>query len=343
MTLGARVFKTGVAVTLALYASMLLNLSPPIIAAVAALFAMQPSIYRSWRYLLEQLQTNTLGAALALVAGYFFQNDPIAVGVTCIIVIVLCRQLKMEESIGLTLVTVIAVMEAPGVMKAADHILFALNRFQLTIIGIISSFLINILFIPPKPQGQFFSHVQQVFGNLSLLLRTLISNEIKENVFQEEKEKLERSIQSLINKYKLFEEEEKKLKHKKFSDVRLLVVYKQMLNTLHKGYEILETAEQHYFQAARAEDTDADFDQILEKINKYHEHVLLKFDRIIKPDHSDQYCMDKENEEFLSSIMDAYADRKDGRLRLAIVAAAIYDYGFQVSRLDKLVDRHIRE
>ncbi|WP_157279959.1 FUSC family protein [Paenibacillus swuensis] len=337
MTLGARVFKTGVAVALALYASTLLGLNPPIIAAVAALFAMQPSIYRSWRYFLEQLQTNTIGATLALIAGYFFQNNPIAIGATCILVIVVCRQLKMEDSIGLTLVTVIAVMEAPG------HWTFALNRFTLTIIGIVSSFLINILFLPPKPQGQFFATVQQVFIDLSLLLRTLISNEIKESVFQEEKDKLEGAIRSLDGKYKLFEEEEKKLKQRKYSDVRLLVVYKQMLNTLHKGYEILEAAEQHYFQASREIETDADFDQILEKVNKYHEHVLLKFDGKIKPDHADQYTMDADNEDFLRKIMDAYADRKDGRLRLAIVASAIYDYGFQVSRLEKLVDHHVRD
>lgn len=60
MAFGARMFKTGLAVTLALYMAMLLDFKSPVVAAIAAIFAMQPSIYRSWRYFLDQLQTSTL-------------------------------------------------------------------------------------------------------------------------------------------------------------------------------------------------------------------------------------------------------------------------------------------
>ena len=51
MSFGARVLKTGIAVTLALYlSSLFLNPQSPVPAAIAAIFAMQPSIYRSWKY-----------------------------------------------------------------------------------------------------------------------------------------------------------------------------------------------------------------------------------------------------------------------------------------------------
>src|SRR6476646_3368993 len=99
MTFGARMFKTGIAVTVSLYISELLGFTPPVIAAVAAIFAMQPSIYRSWRYLLEQLQTNVLGATLALLAGMIFSNNPIAIGIVCILVIIICLRMGMEETI----------------------------------------------------------------------------------------------------------------------------------------------------------------------------------------------------------------------------------------------------
>jgi uncharacterized membrane protein YgaE (UPF0421/DUF939 family) len=238
----------------------------------------------------------------------------------------------MEETIGLTLVTVITIMEATG------HWTFAMNRFILVVIGILSSSLINVVFVPPKPQDQFNSSMQQVFDKLSLLLRTLISNEIKESIFQEEKQELEAGIRALVDKYKLIEEEEKKLRRSSFSHARQLVVMKQLLRTLHKGLEILEAADQHYFQASRSEETNQVFDHHVEKLIKYHEHVLLKYDNKIKPECSDHYGQDLENEQFLRNIMDAYADGKDGRLRLTIVASALYDYGFQVHRLDKLVD-----
>lgn len=333
VTIGARVLKTGAAVALALFVSSLAGLNPPLIAAIAAIFAMQPSIYRSWQYFLQQLQSNTVGAILAVLAGYYFQNNPIAVGVTCILVILLCLKFKMmEETIGLTLVTVITIMEATG------HWTFAMNRFILVVIGILSSSLINVVFVPPKPQDQFNSSMQQVFDKLSLLLRTLISNEIKESVFQEEKQELEAGIRALVDKYKLIEEEEKKLRRSSYSHGRQLVVMKQLLRTLHKGLEILEAADQHYFQASRSEETNQEFDHHVEKLIKYHEHVLLKYDNKIKPECSDHYGQDLENEQFLRNIMDAYADGKGGRLRLTIVASALYDYGFQVHRLDKLVD-----
>jgi len=333
---GARVWKTGIAVTLALYLSALLNFTPPVIAAVAAIFAMQPSIYRSWRYFLEQLQTNVLGAALALLAGTFFSNNVISIGIVCILVIVICLRMGLEETIGLTLVTVVAVMEASGEWE------FAVNRFLLSLIGIGSAFLINVLFFPPKPKDQFEAQIHTVFSKMSLLLRTVISDEIKETVFREEKGELSSSLQLLAGKYKLMEEEVKKLKRGKFSMIRHLVIYKQMLRTLSKGLEVLDTVDEHFFQANRGPQTDAFFDGHLEKLIKYHEHVLLKFDNKLKADSSEGLDIEADNEQFMSTLIERYQDQPSGILRLSVVAAAMYDYGHQVARLDKLLEHYHR-
>ncbi|RAV15369.1 FUSC family protein [Paenibacillus contaminans] len=332
MTFGARMIKTGIAVTLSLYVSVWLNFTPPVIAAVAAIFAMQPSIYRSWRYFLEQLQTITLGAAIAMLAGMLLSNDPIAVGVVCILVIMLCIKLKMVETIGLTLVTVVAVMEASGQWD------FALNRFLLSMIGIVSAFLINILFLPPKPKEQFNDQIHTAFTRLSLLLRTAISDEIKEKVFREEKQGLQDSLNSLREKYKLLEEELKKLKRAKYRETRQLVVYKQMLYTLQKGYEVLEAVHEHYFQADRTADLNKSFDRHLEKLIKFHEHVLLKFDDKLKPDSWDSASIEEVNELFMKNAADFYSEGREGSLRLFIVASAICEYGYQAARLDRLVN-----
>jgi uncharacterized membrane protein YgaE (UPF0421/DUF939 family) len=336
MTFGARVLKTGIAVTLSLYISKLLGFSPPVIAAVAAIFAMQPSIYRSWRYFLEQLQTNTLGAVLALLAGMIFSDEPIIIGLVCILVIMICLKIKMEETVGLTLVTVIAVMEASGQWH------FALNRFLLILIGIASAFLINILFFPPRPRVQFVGQIHSVFAKMSLLLRTAISDEIKETVFRDEKQGLDSALQSLTDKYKLYEEELKKLKRSKFSHIRSLVVYKQILHSLHKGWGVLETIEEHYFQNARSAETDAFFDSHLEKLIKYHEHILLKFDDKLKSECSEKNSLEEENDCFMRSFMSLYAEAGESLYRLSIVASVMYDYGFQAIRLGKLVEHFHR-
>ncbi|MEV2351098.1 aromatic acid exporter family protein [Paenibacillus larvae] len=335
MTLGARVLKTGIAVTLSLYLSMFINAQLGLLAAVASIFAMQPSIYRSWRYFLDQLQTNTLGALLAITAGSIFPKDPVAVGIVAIVTIMICLKIKMGQNIGLTLVTVVAIMEASG-----THWTYAFDRFLLTSLGIACAFLINILFMPPNLKNRFKRQVEQVLNQLSLLLRTVISNEMKKNVFHEMKDSLEESLQSLEDKYKLFEEENKKMKRMKYSQTRLLVVYKQALQTLRKGLDILDSVEEHYFQAERSPETHAYFDDHLEKLTKYHEYVFMKFEQKVKPDHRDMHdSMEHENIEFLRLIIE-YGEWREGKHRLHIVASEIYDYGYQIGRLDKLVEQY---
>ncbi|PYI55629.1 FUSC family protein [Paenibacillus flagellatus] len=332
MTFGARMLKTGIAVTLALYASVWLHFTPPVIAAVAAIFAMQPSIYRSWRYFLEQVQTNTVGAAIAMLAGTFLSNEPIAIGVVCVVVIMLCIKFGMEETVGLTLVTVVAVMEASGQWE------FALNRFLLSLIGIVSAFVINVAFLPPKPKEQFHEQVRAVFAQLSLLLRTAISDEMKEKVFRERKQELQDGLASLAAKYKLLEEEQKKLKRAKFRQSRRLVVDKQMLYALQKGFEALEAVHEHFFQAERTPEMNKSYDRHLEKLIKFHEHVLLKYDDKLKPGSWDSTPAEEANDLFMKRATDFYGEGRDGSQRLLIVAAAMYDYGCQTARLDRLVE-----
>jgi uncharacterized membrane protein YgaE (UPF0421/DUF939 family) len=262
----------------------------------------------------------------------FFSNNVIAIGIVCILVILICLRMGMEETIGLTLVTVVAVMEASGEWQ------FAVNRFLLSLIGIGCAFMINVLFFPPKPKEQFAAQIQTAFSKMSLLLRTVISNEMKETVFREEKEGLQSALNALDDKYKLMEEEVKKLKRAGFSRIRHLVIYKQKLLAMYKGLEVLEAVEEHYFQAARTPEIDTYFDSHVEKLIKFHEHVLLKFDDKLKSDSSEGLEMEEENERFMTKLIERCNERSTGMLRLSVVAAALYDYGHQVARLDKLVE-----
>lgn len=120
-------------------------------------------------------------------------------------------------------------------MEASGEWQFALNRFLLTLTGIVSAFLINIIVVPPKPRKQYIKQIENVFASLSLLLRTAVSHEMKESVFRDEKLALESSIKSLADKYALFEEEQKQLKRAKYSQTRQMVVYKNLLSSLQKA------------------------------------------------------------------------------------------------------------
>lgn len=118
-----------------------------------------------------------------------------------------------------------------------------------------------------------------------------------------------------------------------------MVVYKNLLQTLQKGFEVLEAIDRHYFQAERTERTDELFDRHLEQLIKYHEYILLKFEDKLKPGANDSEPLSEDNDSFLEAAIQGYNPEKAGQLRLSVVAAAIYDYGYQLDRLDRLADQ----
>ncbi|WP_424768694.1 FUSC family protein [Paenibacillus sp. sgz302251] len=333
MTIGARVLKTGMAVALAIYMSSVFGFASPLIAAVAAIFTIQPSIYRSWQRVTDQVQTNLLGALLAIAAVQLFGHTPIAVGLVCIVVILISIRLKMESTISLTLVTVVAIMEAQG--QGWD---VALERLLMVLTGIGASFFVNVLVFPPRPRRQFQAQVRQAYSELSLLLRTAVSNEMKEQVFNEEKEKLHGTLRKLEESHSVFEEERKVLAKTKISHARQVLLSKQMIKALQKGADLLDVVEEHYFAAPSAGEWAVRFDRRIEDLTKYHEHILLKAEDKMKPNAVLEPEEEREDllvKELTAAIIEDPGEHK----RLVFVASGIFEYAYHLRRLEKLLDQ----
>ncbi|EFM10364.1 protein of unknown function DUF939 [Paenibacillus curdlanolyticus YK9] len=333
MTIGARVLKTGMAVALAIYISGLLGFPSPLIAAVASIFTIQPSIYRSWQQISDQLQTNVLGAIVALAALRLFGHTPIAVGLVCILVILISIRFKMESTIGLTLVTVVAIMEAHDAGYDA-----ALSRFLMVLTGMGAAFLVNVVIFPPRPRKQFSEQVHHAFDQLSLLLRTAISNEMKEQVFNAEKERLHGTLRKLDERFSVFEEERAIRAVSKAARARQLLVSKGMIKALQKGSDLLEIVEEHYFAAPGAGEWAHQFDRHIEELTKYHEHILLKSEGKMKANaHIEP---EEEREAKLAAQLTVYLGEADeDRKRLVFVASAMFEYAYHLRRLEKLIDQ----
>lgn len=337
MTLGPRIIKTGIAVTTALYICALFNLEPAIFAGVAAIFAIQPSIYRTWKHVLDQLITNTMGASIALLVIYFIGNEPIIIGIVMIVVILISLKMKMDGTIPLTLVTILAVMGAPS----DEGLLYAANRFLIILIGIGSAFIVNIAIFPPKYKNNFIEKSQTVFQNMSLLLRTAISNELTEKSFQMDYAKLRKDLQQLDEYFKILDEERAKMAKLNPQDSREIVVFKQMLKCLRKGEEVLEIIEEHYFQSETNEDEERLFDDQIEALIKSHEFLLLKYEGKIRQEErelEDEVFL--ETGIFLGLIMEKHRNEGPDKLRLVIIASSIFEYAFQLQRLNQLIDRY---
>lgn len=340
ITLGPRVMKTGLAVVLALYITKWLGLEPPVFAAIAATFTIQPSIYRSWKQVLEQIQANTLGAIIAVVSISIFGNNPIVIGLVMVIVIVISLKLKMEGSISLTLITVLVMMSS----HEYEGILAAGNKFIIVLVGMGSAFLVNLIISPPNYNRNFIEKMDSSFKTLSLLIRTAISNELTEKSFQDQWGQVKRDVSKLEELYRILDEEREKISKIKPLNVREMIVFKQMLTCLHQGLKLLDIIEDHFFQSRPAPDESREFDAQLEDLIKYHEMILLKFAGKTKVvPGTIEYPILEESGVFLEEIMKETSMEREYKLRLVIIGSAIFDYAFQLERLDEVVSQYQRK
>ncbi|OUM86077.1 MAG: hypothetical protein BAA01_01650 [Bacillus thermozeamaize] len=241
MRFGARIFKTGLTVILALYASIWLNLEPPVLAAIAAALSIQPSVYRSWKNGLEQVQSNIIGAIIATLFTLFLGNGPLIIAMVVMLVIGINLQLKYEKSTQLAVVTVLAMMTVPK----EEFLQYGLDRFFLILIGVLSSLAINIIFFRPQYEKRLFAQHKQLMEQIALSLRFLLdpardAKESRKDI--QEMKKLQENTQNL---YLLLQEEKTYFQKTRFSQWRKLVVYREMLKLADEALRFLEKAEHH--------------------------------------------------------------------------------------------------
>ncbi|MFC5407260.1 FUSC family protein [Cohnella soli] len=337
MTIGARVLKTGLAVAVALWVGSLVGLDSPLIAAIAAIFTIQPSIYRSWKQVLEQVQSNVLGAAIAIGAVSLIGNAPIVVGLVCVGVILLCIRLKTEDTIALTLVTVVVVMEAQG-----QGWTVAWDRLQAILVGMASAFAVNVIIAPPRHRNRFVKQVEETQALLSRLLRTVVSNELKENVYREEQLLLRNKLRKLDEFYDLFAEERVWRKGARLERGRLLVVYKGMLLALERGYTLIEAVESHYWQVSTPKAWNHLIDRQIEVLCGYHEQLLWKWDGKMKPGATAAAPPPDASALLTELIGERQSEEVTSRARILVITSAVYSYEEQLRRLDKLMEQWLQ-
>ena len=337
MKVGPRVIKTGIAVTLALYICSIFDLDSAVFAGMAAIFTIQPSIYRTWKQVWSQVETNTLGAIIALLGLYFLGSDPFSIGLVMIIVILISLKLKMANTISLTLVTVLAIMSAPG----NEDLGFALHRFGLTFIGMISALLVNIFISPPNYKKMYLNKVHTVFQNMSILMRTAVSNELTEKSYQDQMKQLEEDLLSLEEQFKLFDEEREKIAKLNNLDLREIVVFKQMFKSLQQGFIVLEDIDAFYFGSNPTNEEDLLFDQHLELLIKYHELFLLKYAGKIKIDEpSYENDLMEQTSTFLENVIYSHSQDQKQKIQLTVIGSSIYNYAYQMDRLNRVVEQY---
>ncbi|KKB33756.1 FUSC family protein [Bacillus thermotolerans] len=340
MKLGARILKTGIAIVLALFVATLLNLPSPVFAGVAAVFAIQPTIYRSYVQLVQNVQANLIGAATAILFVLLFGNDIIIIGLAAIIALIIMVSLKLEQSIGLALVTLMVIME----VQDENFILFALFRFLTIIIGVLSASLVNLVFLPPRYETKLFNQINNTTEDTLKWIRLSLRQETDYQVLKKDISKIRERLTKLDNLYLMYKEDRGTLKKNVTSKKRRLVVYRKMILATRRSYDILRRTNQFdndfSLLTPELQRTLVDY---LDSLMSYHEHLLLRYIGKVKTavEMEEAVKLWVDQKEFMSlftaEIRAKKLDEEEFSFRLLYLLASILEYGESLEHLDQLI------
>ncbi|KYG91377.1 aromatic acid exporter family protein [Metasolibacillus sp. FSL H7-0170] len=343
MKFGARILKTGVAIVFALFLAELFNLPSPVFAGIAAIFAIQPSIYRSYLTILEQVQGNLIGAIVAVVFGLLFGHHLVAIGIAAILVIGITMKLKLEKSLTLALVTVVAIMEFQG----DDFLTFALIRFTTVMVGVFAAFIVNLVFLPPRYEIKLFKNINSMQDDIIRWSRLAVRQASEHTSTKIALTKLKSRLSQIDVLYELYKEERRYLKNQKYVKARKLVVYRQMITASKKSLELLQRLHKHENELSNL--PDALLIIIQERVDlllTYHEQLLLKFTGKLRADHSTWVRQEEHLQR--TEVMDLFikqitiakeseSEEEFSSYHLLYILSRILDYEENLEHLDKLI------
>ncbi|MCM3024479.1 aromatic acid exporter family protein [Heyndrickxia ginsengihumi] len=339
MRVGARIFKTGIAITLALFIAKLLNMPSPVFAGIAATFAIKPTIYRSYLSIIEQVQGNVIGAIIAVILFMAFGNHLIIVGFGAIIIIILMLKLKLENNVSLALVTMIVIMETPG----ENFLQVAGIRFSTLFLGIMSSFIVNLIFLPPKYEKKLYVRIAHVTEDLLKFIRITSRHEVDYSLLKDEIPEIKERVYKVEQLYTLFKEDRAYSKKKKHDVQRKIVLYKQMVTILNLSFIILKRL-YHYKNdiVHLPKEIQEMIQEQIEFLVNEHEKLLLMFLGKVKGNAENQKIGDQQRNE----LMDLFHQKlKDETFRADLqsyhimnLLALLVDYQEELEHLEKLID-----
>lgn len=339
MKLGARIFKTGIAIVLALFIAELLNVPSPVFAGISAVFAVQPTIYRSYLTILEQLQGNIIGAIIAVIFVLLFGNHVIFIGLAAIIIIIINLKLNLEKTISLSLVTLIVIMQSPS----EGFIEFASVRFFTIMLGVLSAFIVNLIFLPPKYEKKLFESISEVTGEILKWIRLCSRKRIDHQSLKVNVEKKKDQINKIESLYMMFKEEGPRFRKRSLANQRRLVIYRQIMSTTRAAFHILK---RFYRFENEWNHVPKSFcitvQQQLDHLTNIHEQLLLRLSENIKTpiQSSEEYL---QNRKLLLDLYMEYQNHNNDLDTLHLyhlmhIISAITEYSEHLEHLDILIN-----
>ncbi|MBO8168414.1 MAG: aromatic acid exporter family protein [Thermoanaerobacteraceae bacterium] len=181
MTIGPRIWKTGLAVVLSIWLSEVLGL-PSILAVIATVISIQPSIPKSFTEGWNRMVATAIGGTVGFVIVNFLYADPILIGLAVVISILICLKLKLENAVTLTVITTAAVM----INVTDPAYLYAAERLAATVVGIMTGIVVNVVIAPPNLEQDLFVKIEVLNYKLKAFYVKVLSAFIAGKGYDEE-------------------------------------------------------------------------------------------------------------------------------------------------------------
>lgn len=338
MKLGARILKTGIAIVLALFAASFIDAPGGIVAGISALFAMQPSVYKSYRTIIEQLQGNTIGALLAILMVHFFGFNILISGLTSIILISLLLKLNLSNVVGLAVVTQLIIMDAHD----GNFYTTALLRFSFVMIGVLSAFVVNTLFLPPKFETKMYVNCLNICGDIFKWIRLEINGTTEYHVVKRDLDDIKSRIEKLETQFSLYKEERAYTKKRALRNTRKKILFKEMIRSTRRAYDVLRKLNRYENDVLNLpEELKIQIKFELDELMTHHEEILMRVTEKIPntklEDHS-LIRVYKINliDAFLGELRKDESDVEYNKEHIFQVLGAMFEYREQLQHLDRL-------
>jgi uncharacterized membrane protein YgaE (UPF0421/DUF939 family) len=148
-----------------------MNLGLPLLAIVAAILTIQPTIAKSISQGGFRTIATFIGGLIGFLGVSYIGANPVIVGIAVMFTIVISARLKLQDGIAIAAITVAAVM----IDVTGEPHIFALHRLIETLVGIGVGVSVNFLFSPPNAEKGLVEEVTEINQSLKNIYLTVLN------------------------------------------------------------------------------------------------------------------------------------------------------------------------
>lgn len=167
--LGLRTFKTAISVFLAMFLGEMLDFAYPFHAAIAAMFAMDKTIFGSLKLGRNRIVGSIIGASIGILCCYIDRGNPLLCALAIALQIMICNALKLKGAIIISGIMMLIIMGNPG----NEPLYYGAYRTIDTIIGVVIALLVNITICPYNSLKRLDDMVIQIWEQTDRLVLSL--------------------------------------------------------------------------------------------------------------------------------------------------------------------------